>query len=121
MRKNETWPGFISEKETHRPFLKRVAGPFFLIFIMFYLGFHAVSGEHGVFALFRETRKLEILNAELAAVKAKHNALEGKVHLLSDGSLDLDLLDEQVRRVLGMANKNEIVYFDDDGKSPDKK
>jgi len=108
MRKSDTW------QEAHRPAVKRLAGPFLLIFIMFYLGFHAVSGERGVFALFRETRKLEILNAQLAEVKEKHDALERRVHLLSDGSLDLDLLDEQVRRVLGMANQNEIVYFDDE-------
>jgi len=94
--------------------IKRIAGPFFLILVMFYLGFHAVSGERGVFALFRETRKLEILNTELTEVKAKHLALERKVHLLSDDSLDVDMLDEQVRRVLGMANKNEIVYFTDE-------
>lgn len=107
MRKTDTW------QEAHRPFIKRVAGPFLLILIMFYLVFHAVSGERGVLALFRETRRLEILNAELTEVKSRHEALERKVHLLSDNSLDLDLLDEQVRRVLGMANKNEIVYFTD--------
>jgi cell division protein FtsB len=107
MRKIATW------NDSSRPALKRVAGPMFFCFIMFYLGFHAVSGERGVFALFKETRNLEKLQTELADVKAKHEALEHKVHLLSDNSLDLDLLDEQVRRVLGMANKNEIVYFPD--------
>ena len=114
MRKSDTW------QEAQRPFIKRLAGPFLLISIMFYLGFHAVSGERGVFALFRETRKLEILNSELTEVKNKHQALERKVHLMSDDSLDLDLLDEQVRRVLGMANKNEIVYFEEND-SPKKK
>ena len=116
MRKSAAWSSYVPERDAHRPFVKRVAGPFLLIFIMFYLGFHAVSGERGVFALFRETRKLEIINAQLAEVKAKHDALERKVYLLSDNSLDLDLLDEQVRRVLGMANQNEIVYFDDKAK-----
>ena len=56
----------------------------------------------------------------LTEVKNKHQALERKVHLMSDDSLDLDLLDEQVRRVLGMANKNEIVYFEEND-SPKKK
>jgi cell division protein FtsB len=36
--------------------------------------------------------------------------------LLSDSSLDLDLLDEQSRRVLGMAGKGETVIFTDDKK-----
>ncbi len=93
---------------------KSLWGSLLLVFIMFYLLFHAVSGERGVLALFTETRKLDEVKAELARVKAQHDTLEHKVHLLSDGSLDLDLLDEQVRRVLGMANKNEVVYFDDE-------
>ena len=107
MRKTDTW------NESQRPFMKRVAGPLFLVLVMFYLGFHTVSGERGAFALFKETRKLEELRAELAEVKARREALDHKVHLLSDGSLDLDLLDEQVRRVLGMASKTEVVYFMD--------
>jgi cell division protein FtsB len=119
MRRAATWND--AQRPENRTFIKRVAGPFLLIFIMFYLGFHAVSGERGVMALFKETRKLEIVNAELTEVRAKREAMERKVHLMSDSSLDLDLLDEQVRRVLGMANKNEIVYFDDNGETPKKK
>ena len=92
---------------------KSVWGSLLVLSIMFYLVFHAVSGERGVLALFTETRKLDDVKAELARVKAQHDTLEHKVHLMSDNSLDLDLLDEQVRRVLGMANKNEVVYFDD--------
>ena len=112
---SETWLDFP------RPLTKRLAGPFLIMAVMFYLGFHAVSGERGVFALFKETRRLEELKKELAEVKAKHDALEHKVMLLSDKSLDLDLLDEQVKRVLGKANKDEVVYFIDDSKTPKKK
>lgn len=104
----------VTHHDTHRSLVKRLAGPMLLVLVMFYLGFHAVSGERGVFALFRETRKLEALQAELADVRHKHEVFDRKVHLLSDDSLDLDLLDEQVRRVSGMAGKDEIVYFTDD-------
>lgn len=86
-------------------------GSFLLIFCMFYIGFHAVSGERGVFALFKESRRLEELQVRLAEVTAEHDALAHKVRLLSDSSLDLDMLDEQARRVLGRANGNEVVYF----------
>jgi cell division protein FtsB len=111
MKRADTW------NEGQRPFIKRVAGPLFLVLVTFYLGFHAVSGERGVFALFKETRKLDDLKAELVEVHAKRATLDHKVQLMSDSSLDLDLLDEQVRRVLGMANKSEVVYFLD-GKAP---
>ena len=111
MRKSATYSRSLND--TQRPFIRRVGGSMFLVLVMFYLGFHAVSGERGVFALFKETRKLEKLQTELTEVKTKHEALERKVRLLSDNSLDLDLLDEQARRVMGMAGKDEIVYFAD--------
>lgn len=102
---------YANIQDSQRPFIKRVAGPFFLLFVTFYLGFHAVSGERGVFALFKENRKLETLKTQLAQVRSERDAMDHKVRLLSDSSLDLDMLDEQVRRVLGMADKSEIVYF----------
>ncbi len=104
---------YASHYETHRPFVKRVTGPLFLVFALFYLCFHAVSGERGLFAWFSENRKLETLKAELAEVAARRQALDRKVKGLSDNSLDLDLLDEQARRELGMAGKGETVYFTD--------
>ena len=94
-----------------QPFALRATGPLIAVLVLFYLGFHALSGERGVVALFKETRRLEAVTAELAAIKLQREMLDHKVRLLSSGSLDLDLLDEQVRRELGMANKNEIVYF----------
>ena len=84
--------------------------------MLFYLGFHAVSGERGFFALFKETRKLATLKEELQQVRAEREALELKTKRLSSSSLDLDLLDERARVVLGMAGKNEVVYFLSDSK-----
>jgi cell division protein FtsB len=91
--------------------LKRATLPLFGVLAMFYLGFHAVSGERGALALFKESRKLETLKAQLEEVKVEREALDKKVRLLSDSSLDLDLLDERAKFVLGMAGKNEVVYF----------
>ena len=108
----------LSYNEMQRAPAKRLAGPLLLVLIMFYLGFHAVSGERGVFALFKETRRLDALQSELTEVKRKHEALEHKVRLLSDNSLDLDMLDEQARRVMGVAGKDEVVIMDD--KTPQK-
>ncbi len=87
--------------------------PLFCVLVLFYLAFHSVSGERGVVALFKEDRNLELLKAELEQVRSEREALESKVHRLSSNSLDLDLLDEQARRVLGLAGKNEVVIFTD--------
>ncbi len=90
---------------------RRVAAPLLGVLVLFYLCFHAISGERGVVALFTENRKLAQLKIELAKVTAERESLDAKVRGLSSNSLDLDLLDEQARLVLGMAGKNEVVHF----------
>ena len=90
---------------------RRMAGPLLLVLVLFYLGFHAVSGERGALALIKARTRLESVEAELAAARAERMALELKVKRLSDNSLDLDLLDEQARTLLGYADKNEMVVF----------
>lgn len=97
--------------ESPLSFSSRAIGPLCCVLIMFYLGFHAVSGERGLFALFKETRRLEQLNAELVEIRTKREGLEKKIKLMSNSSLDLDMLDEQARTVLGLAGKDEVVIF----------
>ena len=76
-----------------------------------YLGFHAMHGERGIYALFREVRMQESLTQELAQVKADRQRLELRVSHLRDDSLDLDLLDEQTRRMLGGTAPDEMIVF----------
>jgi cell division protein FtsB len=88
-----------------------------LSFAIFYLTFHALSGERGIYALLKEDRKLEVLQAELKTVEAQRNELGHRVKLMSSGSLDLDLLDEQARSMLGVSGKDELMIpMQKDGK-----
>ncbi len=80
-----------------------------LLLVLFYLGFHALSGERGLYAWFKESRRLEALKAELADIQAERAELDGRVRALSSNSLDLDMLDEQARKVLGYAAPDEVV------------
>ncbi len=102
---------YINNSDLRQPLQKRAIGSLFCVLLLFYLVFHMVSGERGVIALLRETSKLEALKEELAAIKSKHESLDNKVKKLSSSSLDLDLLDEQSRQVLGVTGKNEVVVF----------
>jgi len=97
--------------ETSISMSRRVAGSLLGVLIMFYIGFHAVSGERGLFALFKETRRYEQITAELTAIRSKRENLEKKVKMMSSSSLDLDMLDEQARTTLGLAGKDEVVLF----------
>lgn len=74
-----------------------------------YFTFAAVQGDFGVF------RKVEI-RAEAASLKAERDRLAAELatlqnltHRLSDVFLDLDLLDQQAREVLGYIRADEIV------------
>lgn len=105
----------MARKTAYYPFYhalpKRVAAPLLAVLVLFYLTFHAISGERGVVALFKESRKLVQLKEELARVTAEREALDTKVKGLSSNSLDLDLLDERARLVLGLVGKKEVVVF----------
>ena len=74
-----------------------------------YFALAAVQGDFGLF------RKAQIL-AEVAELQAKEAELRGDLARaenltlrLSDGFLDLDLLDQQARDVLGYLRADEIV------------
>lgn len=80
-------------------------------FILSYLVGHALTGERGLFVLLKEQKRLEALSAELEKVSAERKALEHKSQMMRADSLDPDLLDEQARRRLGKAGKDEIVIL----------
>jgi cell division protein FtsB len=80
-----------------------------VIALMCYLTFAALQGEHGLFRLFQVEAQETRLRAELAAVQAERAAVANKARRLSAEHLDLELLDEQARRVLGLGRPDEII------------
>ena len=92
-------------------FTRRAIGPLFGVLALFYLAFHTVNGERGIFALIKASSQLETLKGQLAEVSAKRQAMESRVALISNQSLDLDMLDERARIVLGYTGKDERVIF----------
>lgn len=91
--------------------LKRLASPLLFSLAVCYLAFHALNGDRGLYAYLKQSRHLDSSQQELASLVLKREELENRVRLMSDASLSLDLLDEQARRVLGGAGKNEIVIL----------
>lgn len=81
----------------------------------FYIGYHALHGERGLYALVREKRELESLNAELKTTRATREKMELRVSHMRSGSLDRDLLDEQMRRMMGVMKDGEMVVLNRDG------
>ena len=74
-----------------------------------YLAFAALQGEHGLFRLFQVEAQEKRFQAELDALRAERAAVESKTRRLSTETLDLDLLDEQARKTLGLGRPDEIL------------
>lgn len=88
-------------------------GPLFYfgtaIVLGLYFTFAAVQGDFGLF------NRVQI-DAEIAQMKAQRDRrsaelalLENRTRRLSDDYLDLDLLDERARDVLGLARPDDII------------
>ena len=74
-----------------------------------YFIYSALNGQYGLFNKFKyQSQELILLN-KLEEIKIQTSTLENKVQRLSDDYLDLDLLDQQARRILGVAKSNEII------------
>jgi cell division protein FtsB len=94
-----------------------LARPAFGTFIFFavafalcvYFTFAAVQGDYGLFRRVEITAEADELQLQLVRVQANVALMENLTHRLSDDYLDLDLLDEQARSVLGMVRADEIV------------
>jgi cell division protein FtsB len=74
-----------------------------------YFTFAAVQGDFGVFKQVEIAAEAAKLNAEKARLLLELAGLENRTHRLSDDYLDVDLLDEQARDVLGYVRADEIV------------
>lgn len=74
-----------------------------------YFTFAAVQGDYGVFKRAEIQAEAAHLSAELAALGSQIASLENKTRRLSDDFLDLDLLDQQARDVLGLVRADEVV------------
>ncbi len=74
-----------------------------------YFTFASVQGDYGLFRRVQIEAEINELTAERDALAAKIATLSNKTLRLSDDYLDLDLLDEQARSVLGYVRADEIV------------
>ena len=74
-----------------------------------YFTFAAVQGDYGLFRRAEIVAEERALQAQLDQIETQVARMENLTKRLSDGFLDLDLLDQQARDVLGMIRSDEIV------------
>ncbi len=89
-----------------------LAGVLYLVGLVvagMYFTFASVQGDFGLFNRVQIDAEVAALSAERNALAAEIDSLQNRTRRLSDDYLDLDLLDQQARDVLGLVRGDEIV------------
>ena len=92
---------------------KPAMGTLIYFFVSFglcvYFTFAAVQGDFGLFRRAEIDAESKALRAQLDSLTAQVSRMENLTRRLSDDFLDIDLLDQQARDVLGLLRSDEIV------------
>ena len=80
-----------------------------VIALIAYFSYAAIQGPSGLVSLFKYQAQEARLQDDLAALQSERLAEKNRTRRMSDRFLDLDLLDEQTRKVLGYARGDEII------------
>lgn len=74
-----------------------------------YFAFASVQGDFGLFRRIQIDAEAVALREELEQLEAEYAELKNRTRRMSDDYLDLDLLDQQARDVLGLVRNDEVV------------
>ena len=83
-------------------------------FIFLYLVYFLVYGQRGLLQYFYLSKQNQEYNKTLAQLTSENQFLSNRIKKLQPNTVDLDFLDEQVRKKLGLIDKNEIVIILDE-------
>ncbi len=89
----------------------RLTLPAITVAFLSYFGYHSIHGEYGLRGLEEFERQRVERQTRLDVLVHQRQTLEREVALLSDGSLERDMLDEKARFYLNMSRPDEIVIF----------
>ena len=81
------------------------------VILSFYFIFASFTGEFGVPAKYQFLAKEKVLTKELNILIEESKAIKNKIKRLSDNSLDLELLDQQARKILGLLGEDELIVL----------
>ncbi|MBN9543265.1 MAG: septum formation initiator family protein [Alphaproteobacteria bacterium] len=73
--------------------------------------YHTITGQRGIMSLVSISDNLDELKQELEQVRFERIMLEHKVKLMNSDSLDLDLVEQQAKQILGVADPREHVII----------
>ena len=80
-------------------------------FIFLYLVYFLVYGQRGILQYFYLSKQNQEYIDTLYKLTSENQYLTNRIKKLRPNTVDLDFLDEQVRKKLGLIDKNEIVII----------
>ena len=83
-------------------------------FIFLYLVYFLVYGQRGLLQYFYLSKQNQEYNQKLSQLTSENQYLSNQIKKLQPNTVDLDFLYEQVRKKLGLIDKNEIVIILDE-------
>ena len=76
-----------------------------------YFVYHAVQGDRGIVAWMQLNQQIRVAETERDKTDTERQQMEQRVALLSNSSLDLDMLEERARVMLNFAHSDDLVIF----------
>ena len=89
--------------------LRSAMWPAMALTIIAFFGGYALFGSNGVLAWGDYSQKFESRMSELAAIRKERNELANRVALLDPRHANPDLVDELVRKELGLTKPDEVI------------
>ena len=80
-------------------------------FIFIYLVYFLIYGQRGLLQYFYLSKQNKEYTQKLTKLTSENDYLNDRIKRLQPNTVDLDFLDEQVRKKLGLIDKNEIVII----------
>ena len=93
---------------------KAAVAPTLLACTVAYFAYFGIYGERGLFGYFRMVERISQVEAALDESTGERDRMARRVRLLRRDALDTDILNEQARRVLGIAHPDELVIYRSD-------
>lgn len=76
-----------------------------------YFAFHAVTGTYGLRSGKEMQARIADLQLQSASLLQQRDYLQKQVRLMSDGTMEADMLDERARHLLAVSRVDEITIY----------
>jgi len=84
-----------------------------IVFILcLYFLYYTIYGKNGIFDYFKIEENIQIEKIKKIQLEAELNRQKDMIESIKIDNLDLDLLDEQTRKNLGYAKKDEVIIYE---------